>query len=169
LIFTTQLEKVNMRKFLLISFLFLISFVSDNKAPINNYFFKYSTNCLDILAEKIVKKTIVERKMKVRLTVYWAKGGNTDSDSAKRKSSSGSKLREGISVAVDPKLIPFYKRLYIPNLGLRVAHDTGTAVKNKKASNGKLPVIDVFFLNKRDALNFAYNNPKIVTVSVYKY
>jgi 3D (Asp-Asp-Asp) domain-containing protein len=103
------------------------------------------------------------------LTVYWAKGGDTDKDTARKKSSSGTRLREGVSVAVDPRLIPFYKRLYIPNLGIRVAHDTGTAVKLKKASGGKLPVIDVFFEKKKDAMNFAYNNPKIVTVSVYKY
>lgn len=129
----------------------------------------YSAKCLDLLAERNTKTTIVEKQIKVRLTVYWARGGGTDMDSAKRRSSSGSKLKEGVSVAVDPKLIPFYKRLYIPNLGFRVAHDTGTAVKTKKASNGRLPVIDVFFLNKRDALKFAYDNPKIVTVSVYKY
>lgn len=124
---------------------------------------------LSILQERMFKEVVVEKKMKARLTVYWAKGGDTDKDSARKRSSSGSTLKEGISVAVDPRLIPFYKRLYIPNLGIRVAHDTGTAVQEKKASGGKLPVIDVFFEKKRDALDFAYNHPKIVTVSVYKY
>jgi len=124
---------------------------------------------LNKMQQDIVKKTLVEREMRARLTVYWAKGGDTDKDSARKRSSSGATLREGVSVAVDPRLIPFYKRLYIPNLGIRVAHDTGTAVKMKKASGGKLPVIDVFFEKKRDAMDFAYNNPKIVTVSVYKY
>lgn len=123
----------------------------------------------DYLSNKVLEKTVVEKKMRARLTVYWAKGGETDGDSARKRSSSGTRLREGVSVAVDPRLIPFYKRLYIPNLGIRVAHDTGTAVKEKKASGGKLPVIDVFFEKKRDALDFAYNNPKIVTVSIYKY
>jgi 3D (Asp-Asp-Asp) domain-containing protein len=124
---------------------------------------------INYFTQKIIKKTVVEKKIKARLTVYWAKGDGTDRDTARKKSSSGTRLREGVSVAVDPRLIPFYKRLYIPNLGLRVAHDTGTAVKNRKASGGKLPVIDVFFEKKRDALDFAYNNPKIVTVSIYKY
>jgi 3D (Asp-Asp-Asp) domain-containing protein len=124
---------------------------------------------INYFTQKIIKKTVVEKKIKARLTVYWAKGGGTDSDTARKKSSSGTRLREGVSVAVDPRLIPFYKRLYIPNLGIRVAHDTGTAVKQKKASAGKLPVIDIFFEKKRDAMRFAYNNPKIVTVSVYKY
>jgi len=148
--------------------LFYYVYKNCNDLHTNNYSL-FNTKCLDLLTEKFVKKTVVEKRIKVRLTVYWARGGDTDTDSAKRKSSSGRKLNEGISVAVDPKLIPYHKRLYIPNLGLRVAHDTGTAVKTRKASNGKLPVIDVFFLNKKDALRFAYNNPKIVTVNVYKY
>lgn len=126
-------------------------------------------NKLERMQQNVVKKSVVERKIKARLTVYWAKGAGTDHDTARKKSSSGARLRQGVSVAVDPRIIPFYKRLYIPNLGLRVAHDTGTAVKLKKASGGKLPVIDIFFEKKQDALNFAYNNPKIVTVSVYKY
>jgi len=159
-----------MRKCLILLPFVLFYYVHKNCNDLyTNSYSLFNTKCLDLLTEKFVKKTVVEKKIKVRLTVYWARGGDTDTDSAKRKSSSGSKLKEGISVAVDPKLIPYYKRLYIPNLGLRVAHDTGTAVKNRKASNGKLPIIDVFFLNKKDALRFAYNNPKIVTVSVYKY
>lgn len=124
---------------------------------------------LEHLQKKAVKQSVVEKKIKARLTVYWAKGPGTDRDTARKKSSSGARLKEGVSVAVDPRLIPFYKRLYIPNLGIRVAHDTGTAVKLKKASGGKLPVIDVFFEKKKDAMDFAYNYPKIVTVSVYKY
>ena len=121
------------------------------------------------MADDFVKKLVVEKTVKVRLTTYWAKGGETDKDSAKKHSYTGATLKEGVSVAVDPRLIPFFKRLYIPNLGLRVAHDTGTAVKDKKASKGKLPVIDVFFEKKKDAMEFAYNGPKIVTVSIYKY
>jgi len=128
-----------------------------------------ATNNLQKLKDNFIKKKKVEREIKARLTVYWAKGSGTDRDTARKRSSSGATLKEGVSVAVDPRLIPFYKRLYIPNLGFRVAHDTGTAVKLKKASGGKLPVIDVFFEKKQDALDFAYNHPKIVTVSIYKY
>lgn len=104
--------------------------------------------------------------MTVRLTVYWAKGGDTDSDSAKMKSSTGYTLKQGESIAVDPRIIPYTKEVLIPNVGLVKAVDTGTAVKQKKASNGKLPVIDVFFVHKKDAIRFANNNPKIVKVAV---
>lgn len=102
----------------------------------------------------------------VRLTVYWARGGDTDEYSARKKSSTGYTLKQGESIAVDPRIIPYTKEVIIPNVGLVKAVDTGTAVKGKVASGGKLPVIDVFFENKRDAINFADNNPKIVKVAV---
>jgi 3D (Asp-Asp-Asp) domain-containing protein len=102
----------------------------------------------------------------VRLTVYWARGGDTDRDSARKKSSTGYTLKQGESIAVDPRIIPYTKEVIIPNVGLVKAVDTGTAVKEKKASNGKLPVIDIFFENKKDAMSFAYNNPKVVKVAI---
>lgn len=104
--------------------------------------------------------------MTVRLTVYWAKGGDTDKDSARKKSSTGYTLKQGESIAVDPRIIPYRKEVIIPNIGLVKAVDTGTAVKQKRASNGKLPVIDVFFEHKKDAMLFANRYPKIVKVAV---
>jgi 3D (Asp-Asp-Asp) domain-containing protein len=58
------------------------------------------------------------------------------------------------------------KEVIIPNVGLVKAVDTGSAVKDKVASGGKLPVIDVFFVNKSDAIDFADSHPKIVKVAV---
>ena len=120
-----------------------------------------------IKTDRFIKTMIPKKEIKVRITAYWAKGGDTDSWSAKRQSSTGVRLKPNVSVAVDPKIIPYFSRIYIPNLGFRYAHDTGTAVINKKASGGKYPVIDIFFLHKKDALKFANNNPKIVKVKVY--
>lgn len=102
----------------------------------------------------------------VRLTVYWARGGGTDSDSRKCRSSTGYTLKQGDSIAVDPRIIPYEKEVIIPNVGLVRAVDTGTDVVGKKASGGKMPVIDVFFVNKRDAEHFANNYPKVVKVAV---
>jgi 3D (Asp-Asp-Asp) domain-containing protein len=118
---------------------------------------------------KGVSIPVISQEVKVltvRLTVYWAKGSGTDSDSHKMRSSTGYKLKEGESIAVDPRIIPYNKEVIIPNVGLVKAVDTGTAVKNKVASGGKLPVIDVFFVNKSDALDFADSHPKIVKVAV---
>jgi len=102
----------------------------------------------------------------VRLTVYWAKGGGTDYWSSKKKSSTGYTLKQGESIAVDPRIIPYKKEVIIPNVGVVKAVDTGSAVKAKTASNGKLPVIDVFFEHKKDAILFANRYPKIVKVAV---
>jgi 3D (Asp-Asp-Asp) domain-containing protein len=106
------------------------------------------------------------RVLTVRLTVYWARGSGTDSDSRRMRSSTGYTLKQGDSIAVDPRIIPYESDVIIPNVGLVKAVDTGSAVKGKVASGGKLPVIDVFFLNKTDAERFANNNPKIVKVAV---
>jgi len=111
-------------------------------------------------------KTNDFRVLTVRLTVYWAKGGDTDGDSARKRSSTGYTLKQGESIAVDPRIIPYTREVIIPNVGLVKAVDTGTAVICKRASSGKLPVIDVFFENKKDAIQFANNNPKIVKVAV---
>jgi len=116
--------------------------------------------------EDFIPKTNSFRVLTVRITVYWAKGGDTDSDSAKRRSSTGYTLKQGESIAVDPRIIPYTKEVIIPNVGLVKAVDTGTAVVQKRASGGKLPVIDVFFENKKDAMLFANRYPKIVKVAV---
>lgn len=102
----------------------------------------------------------------VRLTVYWAKGGDTDYYSSKKKSATGYTLKQGESIAVDPRIIPYSKEVIIPNVGLVKAVDTGSAVIAKSASNGKLPVIDVFFEHKKDAMLFANRYPKVVKVAV---
>lgn len=106
------------------------------------------------------------RVVTVRLTVYWAKGGDTDFYSSKKRSSTGYTLKQGESIAVDPRIIPYKKEVIIPNIGLVKAVDTGTAVVQKKASGGKLPVIDVFFEYKKDAITFANRYPKVVKVAV---
>ena len=102
----------------------------------------------------------------VRLTVYWAKGGSTDYYSSKKKSSTGYTLKQGESIAVDPRIIPYKKEVIIPNIGLVKAVDTGSAVVAKSASNGKLPVVDVFFEHKKDAMLFANRYPKVVKIAV---
>jgi len=102
----------------------------------------------------------------VRLTVYWARGAGTDSDSRRMRSSTGYTLKQGDSIAVDPRIIPYNKEVIIPNVGLVKAVDTGSAVVGKVASGGRLPVIDVFFVNKSDAIDFADSHPKIVKVAV---
>ena len=121
----------------------------------------------DPCVEGFVKIVKPKKEIKVRLTAYWAKGSNTDSWSKKRQSSTGATLKPNKSVAVDPRIIPYFSKVYIPNLGFRVAHDTGTDVIRKKASGGKYPIIDIFFMTEKEAMRFVNNNPKIVKVAIY--
>ena len=121
----------------------------------------------DQMVDNFIKTNTPKKEIKVRLTAYWAKGSDTDSWSARRQSSTGATLKPNKSVAVDPKIIPYFSKLYIPNLGFRFAHDTGTDVIRKKASHGKYPVIDIFFMTEKEAMRFVNNNPKIVKVAVY--
>ena len=119
------------------------------------------------MVDSFIKDSFPKKEIKVRLTAYWARGSGTDSWSAKRQSSTGATLKPNKSVAVDPRIIPYFSRLYIPNLGFRFAHDTGTDVIRKKASHGKYPVVDIFFMTEKEAMRFVNNNPKIVKVAVY--
>ena len=121
----------------------------------------------DKMVDDFIKSNTAKKEIKVRLTAYWAKGSGTDSWSAKRQSSTGATLKPNRSVAVDPRIIPYFSKLYIPNLGFRFAHDTGTDVIRKKASHGKYPIVDIFFMTEKEAMRFVNNNPKVVKVAVY--
>ena len=121
----------------------------------------------DQMVDNFIKTNTPKKEIRVRLTAYWAKGSDTDSWSAKRQSSTGATLKPNKSVAVDPRIIPYFSKLYIPNLGFRFAHDTGTDVIRKKASHGQYPVVDIFFMTEKEAMRFVNNNPKIVKVAVY--
>jgi len=139
--------------------LFKSEIISSSKKPI--IFNK------DEMVDNFVKTNTPKKEIKVRLTAYWAKGSDTDSWSAKRQSSTGAILKPNKSVAVDPRIIPYFSKLYIPNLGFRFAHDTGTDVIRRKASHGQYPVVDIFFMTEKEAMRFVNNNPKIVKVAVY--
>jgi 3D (Asp-Asp-Asp) domain-containing protein len=121
----------------------------------------------DQMVDDFLKANTPKKEIKVRLTAYWARGSDTDSWSAKRQSSTGATLKPNKSVAVDPRIIPYFSKLYIPNLGFRFAHDTGTDVIRKKASHGQYPVVDIFFMTEKEAMRFVNNNPKVVKVAVY--
>ena len=105
-----------------------------------------------------------DKPIKVRLTTYHRA---EDYWTRRLKSSSGYTLKEGISVAADPKIFDYGTKIYIEGVGERQIHDTGTAVISREASNGKLPIIDVFFISKKSADHFA-NTHKYASVWVVK-
>jgi 3D (Asp-Asp-Asp) domain-containing protein len=92
-------------------------------------------------------KKIDVKKIKVRITGYWP---GEDEWSSRYQSSTGTRLRAGRHCAVDPDIIPLWSKIRVMG-GRRewLAVDTGTAVKSKKASGGKLPVIDIFAASEK--------------------
>lgn len=68
---------------------------------------------------------------------------------------SGTKVKEGRTIAVDPKVIPMGWWVYIEGYGFRRAEDKGSAIKGKK--------IDIYF---EDANKSGFGKKKGVTVYV---
>ena len=61
-------------------------------------------------------------------------------------SASGAPLQDGVTVAVDKRLIPFFSTLNIDGIGVRVAHDTGRNIKGNS--------IDVYIPDHATASRF---------------
>ena len=87
------------------------------------------------------------KKIKVRITGYWP---GEDEWSSRYQSSTGTRLRAGRHCAVDPDIIPLGRKIRLIGTAWEwKAVDTGSAVKSKKASRGKLPVVDVFAASEK--------------------
>ena len=102
------------------------------------------------------------KKIKVRITGYWP---GEDEWSSRYQSSTGTRLRAGRHCAVDPDIIPLGRKIRLIGTAWEwKAVDTGTAVKSKKASRGKLPVVDVFAASEKQ-FNWM-RLPKVATVEI---
>jgi uncharacterized protein YabE (DUF348 family)/3D (Asp-Asp-Asp) domain-containing protein len=92
-----------------------------------------------------VKKTLKN----VTLTAYSAgpeSTGKKPGDKGYGVTRSGTKVQEGRTIAVDPKVIPLGWWVYIEGIGLRRAEDTGGAVKGNK--------IDIYYESEKTAEKF---------------
>lgn len=84
---------------------------------------------------------------------------------------------EGVTVAVDPKVVPYGSRVRIPALdglvgdGWFLAQDTGSAVKSRKAARrwgSRAPVVDVFVASPRRLAAVERAAPMFCAVEVWR-
>ncbi|MHB1629255.1 MAG: 3D domain-containing protein, partial [Bacilli bacterium] len=68
--------------------------------------------------------------------------------------STGQRARQGLSIAVDPNVIPYGTPVFIPGVGLRIADDTGGAIIGSH--------IDVFYNRQQTAVDFGVKQNVIV-------
>ena len=73
------------------------------------------------------------------------------------RTSTGRRTQEGRTVAVDPRVIPYGTRIWIPGYGDRIAEDCGGAIKRNR--------IDLFFESYRVACTFGRQR---MTIMVYR-
>lgn len=105
------------------------------------------------------------KEMTARVTYYWSGAGGQ----VGAKTSTGAKAQSGKTLAVDPKVIPYGSKVFIPQMGKTyVAQDTGSAVVSKKASKGKTIVVDVFCSSKSEADKYIKKFPMYMKVIVTK-
>ena len=122
-------------------------------------------SCSSIRTIKVEEKK--EKEILVRVTTYSKKD---DHFTRRGLTSTGAKLINKGSVAVDPAIIPYFSTVKIPEAGIEaIANDTGSAVVSRKAAKQQgqdVPVVDLFFDKKKDAMYFADNNPMFMTAII---
>lgn len=110
------------------------------------------------VSEPVPETTVVGRK-KVYLDIDYSQTVALDVEATAYTdtiTATGIKPYKGV-IAVDPKVIPLYTKVYIPGYGMATALDTGGAVKGN--------IIDLFFEDGQDVWVFGRRN---ITIYIFK-
>jgi 3D (Asp-Asp-Asp) domain-containing protein len=122
---------------------------------LNNYY------CSEFLADIIMQGSGADNNNKL-IQIDWS-GGKKPSTPANTYftyvssigTASGNPLCDGVSIAVDPSVIPFNSWVYIDTIGWRRADDTGGAIQGKR--------IDVFMnVPRATAMKFGVKNLNVI-------
>lgn len=118
--------------------------------PINKV---VATGTLGALTLSRGGQLLYTKSIKVKATAYsphYASTGKNPGDKAYGITATGKRARRCSngysSIAVDPNVIPFGTKLYVPGYGCAIAEDVGGAIKGN--------TIDVFFNSESEAINW---------------
>lgn len=103
----------------------------------------------EVIVENVIEPFTMRKVGGFRLTAYCPCTTCCDQWGAPpegKTGASGVGVYEGISFAVDPKVIPYGSKIYVEGVGVGIAVDCGGAIKGNR--------IDVYFTNHQDALEF---------------
>jgi 3D (Asp-Asp-Asp) domain-containing protein len=93
----------------------------------------------------------IKQVLSANLTAYTAgfeSTGKNPGDPDYGVTASGAHVKDGVTIAVDPSVIPLGTKVYIEGIGVRVAEDTGGAINGNR--------IDVYMNDLTAALQFGY-------------
>ncbi len=82
--------------------------------------------------------------------------GKNPGDQGYGETYSGAIVTKGVTVAVDPKVIPLGSYIYIEGIGFRVAQDVGSAIKGKD--------IDVYVPGLKEALRGGRHKARVYLI-----
>lgn len=71
-------------------------------------------------------------------------------------SATGEKLAEGISIAADTSVLPYYTKVNIKGMGDYIVHDCGSAIKGNR--------IDVYFESHSEAEDFGVQDVMLAII-----
>jgi 3D (Asp-Asp-Asp) domain-containing protein len=122
---------------------------------LNNYY------CSEFLSDVIMQGSGVDNNNNF-IQIDWSSGKKPTTASSTFftyvpyiTTGSGQRLEDGVSIAVDPTVIPLNSWVYIESIGWRRADDTGGAIQGKR--------IDIFMNVPRDvAMNFGRKSLNVI-------
>jgi 3D (Asp-Asp-Asp) domain-containing protein len=103
------------------------------------------------------------KKVRVRLTFY---SGKDDQWGDRVAWKDKLLAKRGRTAAADPLIFPYGTWINIPGFGKHRVEDTGSAVKSRKASYGKDPVIDLYVGDEKEVMRLAAITPEYVEITL---